>query len=167
MSVALSHAADGQWDTAREGGGGALETLLGPVSRVGKAALRESKVSQRTGSERQGSSCSGGTENWWHTWLWGQRRKLRGWLASTEGAAGMGGGTGGGRARSARSGTWCVIVMLPMGCCCVLVTGSKVFDESGPGRCGGHSRGGGGQPRTGSGFLAGGALLACGCPEDG
>lgn len=42
----------------------ALETLLGPVSRVWgqKAALRESKVSQRTGSERV-----------WGVLLWGHR----------------------------------------------------------------------------------------------
>ena len=58
--------------------------MPGPVSELWgqKAALRELKVSQRTGSEHVcGEFCSGGAENWWDMWLWGQ--------GTAEGLAGL------------------------------------------------------------------------------
>lgn len=42
-----------------------------------------------------GEFCSGGTENWWHTWLWGQRR--------AEGLAGLCGGRRYGRVQGRQS----------------------------------------------------------------
>ena len=71
MSMALCHAADSPRDTARKGGGGRWRPCQGLSAGCGGVcdSLRESKVSQRTGSEHM-----------WRVLLWG-RRELVGHVA--------------------------------------------------------------------------------------